>query len=153
MEITVSRDIAAPPASVWEVITNVDRYADVLSGVQRVERLDDGTGFGVGTRWRETRTMFGREATEEMEVAAVDPGTGYTVVADSRGTVYTSGFHLEDAGEGRSRLTMTFGAAPSGLVAKVLSATVGRLFVRTTRKLLQQDLDEVGAAAEARSSA
>lgn len=150
MEITVSRDIAAAPASVWDVITNVDRYADVLSGVQRVERLDGGTGFGVGTRWRETRTMFGREATEEMEVAAVDPGTGYTVVANSRGTAYTSRLHLEETGEGQSRLTMTFGAVPSGVIAKTLGATVGRLFVGTTRKLLQQDLDDIGAAAEAR---
>jgi carbon monoxide dehydrogenase subunit G len=148
MEITVSRDIAAPPASVWDVITNVDRYTDVLSGVQRVERLDAGTGFGVGTRWRETRTMFGREATEEMGVTAVDPGTSYTVSGDSRGTTYTSTFRVEAAGDGRSRVTMTFGAVPSGAVARVLAATLGRLFVGASRKALQQDLDDIGVAAE-----
>ena len=31
----------------------------MLSRVQRIERLDDNSSFGVGTCWRETRTMLG----------------------------------------------------------------------------------------------
>ncbi len=46
-------------------------------GDHAVERLDSGTDFGVGTTWRETRVMFGREATEVMEIVAVDEGRSY----------------------------------------------------------------------------
>lgn len=43
---------------------------------------------------------------------------------------------------------MTFGAQPQGIVAKVMSATIGRLFMGATRKALRKDLDDIAAAAE-----
>lgn len=63
--IEVSRNIAAPPSAVWRVLTALDEAPTTLRGVKAVERLD-GTGYEVGTRWRETRVMFGQSATEEM---------------------------------------------------------------------------------------
>ena len=147
MEITVSRDIATAPAAVWAVITDLENSPEVLSGVQQVERLDDGTAFGVGTCWRETRTLFGRQATQQMEVTAIEPGSSYTVASVSGSTTYTSVLRVDALDDARSRLTMTFGAQPSGTVAKVLSATVGRLFQGATRKMLERDLADIAAAA------
>ncbi len=146
-EIAVSRDVAAPPDRVWAVATDLDRAAEVVSGIEQIERLGGGGGFGVGTRWRETRTMFGKTATEEMEVTAVDPGHSYTVEADGHGAHYVSQVSVEPHGSG-SRLAMTFGAQPQGIVAKVMSATIGRLFMGATRKALRKDLDDIAAAAE-----
>ena len=122
-----------------------------MSGVDSIERLS-GPDFGVGTRWRETRTMFGREATEEMEVATVTPGRSYTVLAESRGTKYHSELRVEGAGAGASVLTMTFAGEPQSFGAKLMGATIGRLFVGTTRKLLAKDLDDVASAAEGGSA-
>lgn len=149
MELHVSRDIDASPEAVWAVITDLERSPEVLSGVERVERLDDGTSFGVGTRWRETRTMFGRQATEEMEVAEVDRGSSYTVVSDAGSTVYTSILRVEPLGDGRARLSMAFGARTSGLVTRLLGVTVGRLFQGSTRKMLERDLADIAAVVEA----
>jgi carbon monoxide dehydrogenase subunit G len=146
--ISVSRDVAAPPARVWDIVTDLDRSADVISGIDSVERLDGGGAFGVGTRWRETRTMFGRQATEGMSVTAMEPGRSYTVEADSRGAHYRSTVGVEPRGADASRLSMTFAGEPSGAVAKVLAATVGRVFDRATRKALARDLDDIAAAAE-----
>ena len=39
--IYCSREIHAPPAVVWSVIRDVGSYDQVLSGVTRVERLDE----------------------------------------------------------------------------------------------------------------
>ncbi len=147
MELTVSREIGADPARVWSVITDLERWDRTLSGVERVERLDDGDGFEVGTRWRESRVMFGREATEEMEVFAIEPGRGYSVVAAGGHTTYTSTLRIEELATGRSRLEMTFGAEPAGRVAKLLGATVGRLALGSVRRSLQRDLDDIAAAA------
>lgn len=148
-EIMLSKDVAAPPERVWAVITDLDRSPDTISGILKLERLEGGAGFGVGTKWRETRIMFGREATEVMEVTAVDPGRSYVVEADGRGAHYRSTITVEPA-EGGSRLSMTFGGEPTGVVGKVLAATVGWLFQGPTRKALQKDLEDIAAAAERR---
>lgn len=152
MEVTVTRETTASPAAVWAVMTDIEGTTETLSGVTGIERLDGGEGFGPGLRWRETREVFGEEATEELEVTAVDPGRSYTVEADSGGTHYRSVLTVEPAATGATgaTITMTFGAEQSGgRIATFLSATVGRLFQGPTRKALQQDLDDIAAAAEA----
>lgn len=150
--LEVHRDIAASAETVWNVITEVEGMADTLTGVTRVERVDDGDGFGVGTRWRETRVVMKREATEEMEVTAVDPGRSYTVESDSRGVHYHSVLSVEAAGDGSSRLTMTFGGEPTTTGSKITGALMGPLMTGPMRKMLQQDLDDIAAAAERRPS-
>lgn len=146
-EMTVSSDVAAPVQRVWAIITDLEGTADTITAITAVERLDDGDGFGVGTRWRETRTMFGREATEEMEVTAIELKSSYTVEADARGAHYRSTVSVEPRGDG-TRLSMTFGAEPTGTMSKVMAATIGKLFEGSMRKALQQDLTEIAAAAE-----
>ncbi len=147
-EISVSRDVAAPADAVWQVMTDLERSPQVVSAIGEVERLDDNDGFQVGTRWRETRKMFGKEATEEMEVTTVEPGRSYTVAADSRGARYQSTMTVDALGEGHSRLSMVFAGEPNGLVSKVFATTIGKLFEGATRKALQTDLDDIALAAE-----
>jgi hypothetical protein len=53
-----------------------------MSGINKVARLDDQPGSGVGRSWRETRQMFGKEAIEDTEVTSVVPGVSYTVPAE-----------------------------------------------------------------------
>lgn len=146
--IEIEREADAPAGAVWRVMTDIARAPEVLSGVDAVERLDGGGDFGVGTRWRETRTLMGRQATEELEVTAVDPGRSYTVEAESGGAHYVSVMAVEPLGSDRSRLSMTFGARPASVMGRVMAATIGRLFVGATRKALATDLDELAAAAE-----
>jgi carbon monoxide dehydrogenase subunit G len=148
-ELTVSQEVDAAPEAVWALITDLDNFEPTISAIEKVERLDGGDGFGVGTRWRETRTMFGRTATEEMEVTSIDHGRSYTTEADSHGTHYRTTMSVAPVGADRTRLSTAFGAEPHGFMAKVLAATAGRLFERSTRKALEQDLAEIAAAARA----
>lgn len=149
----IERVVAAPAARVWGIMTDLDRSPDVLSAVTRVERLDGGSTFGVGTRWKETREVFGKEATEEMAVTAVEPGRSYVVEADSRGAHYRSTMGVEPLDDARSRLYLSFGAEPEGLGGQILAATVGRLFRGVTRRMLRRDLDDIAAAAEGPAAA
>ncbi|WP_306363711.1 SRPBCC family protein [Nocardia sp. CC227C] len=145
--ISVTREIAAPPERVWAVVTDIDRAAEVMKGVDKVERVGGGAGFEVGTAWRETRTMLGKRSTETMTVTAIDPGRSYTVEADSRGTHFTSVITVAPQGEG-TLLSMTFGGEAEGPAAK-LAGIFGKLFERATRRLVRRDLDDIAAAAEA----
>ena len=145
----LERTVAAPASGVWEILTDLDRATASIPAIDRIERLDGGTGFDVGTRWRETRTIFGREATEELEVTAVDPGRSYVVEANSRGAHYRSELGVEPLETVRSRLWMTFEAEAEGWIGRIIAATIGRLFMATTRKLLEEDLAAIARAAEA----
>ena len=146
-DLELTRDIAAAPQRVWAAITDLEGSVDIISGITKVERLSSDSEFEVGTRWRETRTMFGKEATEEMEVSALEPPQSYTVVADSHSVHYTSTWTVEPWGDG-TRLAMTFDAEPQGGFAKFMAMTVGRLMKGPTRRALAKDLDEIAKAVE-----
>ena len=148
MEVTCSRHINAPAEKVWGLMTDLESFPETVGGIESVERLDDGSGFGPGTTWRETRTLLGRTATEDMWVTDFDPGRSYVVEANSHGTEYRTSQRIESEGEG-SLLTMTFSGTPTGTVSKIMSATIGRLFAKATKKAFEQDLADIAAAAEA----
>ena len=65
-------EIAAPPERVFAVMADPDSFGKWMPGFVRIERLTP-PPTGVGTRFRETRKMMGREATEEFEVTAFEP--------------------------------------------------------------------------------
>ena len=149
MDMQASHSTSAAPEKVWAVLADIAGSPDTISGIVSVERLDDATDFGIGTKWRETRVLFGREATEVMEVTAVEPGRSYTVVSDGKGATYTSIMAVEPADEGGSTISMSFGGEPTSTVSRVMSATLGRLAAGSMRKMIEQDLKDIAAAAEA----
>ena len=142
----VERDVAAPAETVWAICTDLERTVDVISAITALDRTDGGSGFGVGTAWRETRVMFGREATESMVVTGIDEGRSYIVESTSRGVRYKSVMLVEPTADG-CRLVWEFGAEPLTTSAKLMSV-VGKLFEGSTRKALMADLDDIAAAAE-----
>lgn len=146
-DLELNKQIAGPIHEVWSTITDLEGSVDAISGITKIERLSGPDGFEVGTRWRETRKMFGKEATEDMEVTAIQPLRSYTVVADSHKVHYTSNFYVEPAAEG-TLLSMTFDADPQGAFTKFMAMTVGRLMKGPTRKALQKDLDDIARVVE-----
>lgn len=148
MQVEVTRRIGAPADRVWGLITDLVNSPRVMTAIESVELLGGPEEFGVGTRWRETRTMFGKRATEEMTVSVLDPGRAYTVVAESGGTRYASTLVVVPEGAAACTLTMTFGGQPTSTASRIMAATVGRLFIGATRKALEKDLADIARAAE-----
>ena len=147
-DVEVRRNVAAPVERVWAVTTDLAGSPEVVRGIEAVEVLTPGE-FGVGTRWRETRTMFGRSATEEMTVTAVEPQRSYTTEAVRPGVRYVSTVAVAPAGDG-SELTLTFGARPTSTVTRVLGAVTGPLGRRAVARALEKDLADLASAAERR---
>ena len=139
----------APASVVWGILTDLEGSVDTISAIEKVEILSDNTTFGVGYAWRETRKMFGRTSTEEMEVVDVTAGESYAVQADPDGSNYRSVMAVGATGDETSIVSMTFSANPKGILAKLLAATIGRLFIGSTKKAIAADLDDIAAAAEA----
>lgn len=149
-ELSVSREVAVPPDRLWELITDLERAPEVISAVSSIERLDEGEGFDVGTRWQETRTILGRDTTEILEVVEVDPGRSYAVEAESLGEGFRSVITVAPSPAG-SVITMSFSSDPAGPVSKVLAGTVGKLFEGGTKKALVRDLEDIAEVAESES--
>ncbi|WP_068399834.1 SRPBCC family protein [Kribbia dieselivorans] len=150
--ISVSRDIAAPPAAVWAVLTDVEDSAEHLSGVEAVEMLTEGD-YRVGTRWRETRTMMGRRETQEMEVTHVKANRATVIAADAGGMDTTTTFTLEPALHGsHTRIAMAFEGILSQptRVQRVMMSLFGNLGLKATRRAMEQDLADIAAVAEQR---
>lgn len=168
ISLVLERTIDAPTDAVWRVLTDVEGSAAVLSGVTRVERLA-GVGYTIGTRWRETRSMLGREATEELEVVGIDEGRSTMLAAEANGLAYRTEFTLEPVlgaaapaagavaassapvGAQQTLLRMRFSGSPvtPSWVQRAMARLTARIGLAVTRKAMQQDLDDIAAAAEA----
>jgi carbon monoxide dehydrogenase subunit G len=146
--ITLSRHVDATPDAVWSILTDVPSAASNLSGVTSVEALSDGP-YRVGTRWRETRTMFGRQASEEMWVTEVDAPRSTVVEAESAGTHYTTTFTVTPESGGCSLAVRFAGESVSpSRVQKIVWKVLGRFGLRAASKAMRTDLDDIAKAAE-----
>jgi carbon monoxide dehydrogenase subunit G len=145
---TLTQHINASPERVWAVLSDIPGSAGTLSGINAIQMLSEGP-YGEGTRWKETRTMMGRQETVEMWVSEADPPRSTTVKALQGGADYTTRFNLAER-DGGTDLTLTFGAevVKPTLLSKAAMALFGKIGMSITRKALSRDLAEIAAKAE-----
>ena len=150
-KVSTSRRVGAPQQIVFDVATDLQNAAEHVDGIERIEMLTPGP-FTVGTRWRETRVMMGREATEELAVTECNPPESYAVECQSCGAHYKSTFRFDPVGHA-TNLVFELESRPQTLLAKVLSPVPSLFMGKTVKKYLESDLDSIQRAAEARASA
>ena len=143
--VEVEQVIAASPERVFEVATDLRNMPETMSAIDSLEVLTAGP-FGEGTRWRETRTLHGRQATEEMWVTGFDPPRSYVVEAESHGAHYRTELRFLPEEDG-TRVTFVFGARPVSFLARLFSV-LSWLMLKSLRKALEQDLEDLKRAAE-----
>jgi carbon monoxide dehydrogenase subunit G len=146
---TMTRHVSAPQAMVFEYVTDLRRAPERISGITRMEVLTEGP-IRAGTRFKETRMMFKRECTEEMEVTAFDPPRRYALGCDSCGCRYHSEFLITPNGNGTD-VKMSFDAKPLSLFAKIMSVVM-RPMMKSCERAIAQDLDDLKAAIESDTS-
>ena len=142
MSLTFSSDveIKAKPEAFFAAFRDISGWGAWKEGLVSTERLTSGA-FGVGTRWSETRTMFGREASEVFEVTAWEPPRALALYVDGRkGTTgrgeYRFRYELEPQAGGATRVRLRGEVDMPGWFAWL----IGRLFVGSFRKACERDL-------------
>lgn len=136
----VARHLPAEPERVFEALTDLDRAAAWMPGLVKIEPAD-GAPVKVGSRWRETRRMFGSDATEEFEVIKVDAPRRLGLRVDGTKGSSKCGEYLFDYS-----LSPSAGGTDVVLSAQIrglsgISAFVGRLFVGPYKKACARDLE------------
>ena len=134
--------ITAPVEKVWKVITDIKNSAEFISGIEKVEVLEDPGNSLIGFKWEETRTMFGQTATEIMWITDLKENQYYRTRAERPNVVYISSLALEELPDG-TKLSMEFEAEISSFGMKILSTITGIFFNKATRDAMQQDLEDI----------
>ena len=146
--LAMTRDIIAPLDRVWDVFTDLEHAAQNLSAVEAVEMLSD-QPFGEGTRWLETRKMYGKSVTEEMWVSECEEHKRYLVRAGSGTTHYESLFEFGAIDDRSTRVRFTFSGETTG-IAKVVGTVMWPLLRGRMSKELGKDLKELARICERR---
>ena len=144
-EVQVRERFGLPPEGAWEVLVAIERYPERVGSYESVELLGEACE-GVGARWRQTRTVFGRSHSQEMEVTGWEPPRELVLVATEAGARYKTRTNLE-AIDGGTEVVTTFSVAATNPIAWVFVQTIGRRILRSTGGAIEQDLVDLAAAA------
>jgi hypothetical protein len=144
--INVTQRFDAPASAVWSLISDIENPPQRIDGIRKIEMLTNGP-VGRGTRFRETRVMFGREHSEEMTITEWSPPRSYVLECDSCGCHYRSQMSIRPDGNG-SILEMTFEARGVSFLAKICGTLMGPIMAKQCRKALAKDLGDLKRAAE-----
>ncbi len=140
-------DIEAPCETVFERATSFATMPEYISGVTEVEMLTEGP-LAVGTRFREKRVIFGKEAVEELEVTAVEPGQMVELGCDSCGVRYRSRYTFEQGARGQTKVSLHMESTPLSAGARFMGMVMSPLMKGTMRKLLENDMADLKRACE-----
>jgi len=147
MRIAVEFVVEAPPDAVFAAAADIANWAQFISAIESVALLTSGP-VGVGTRFRETRMMFGRRASEEMTVVEMVPPERIVLTAFNHGTEYRAEHRFAGDGTG-TRMTLVFEARPATRLAR-LFAPLGWLLMGRVKRQLEADGADLKREAERR---
>ena len=135
--VTVTRIIEAPADVVFRTVSDISHFSEAVPHIVNVEFLSD-VKSGVGTRFRETRVMNGREASTELEVTEYFANDRVRIVSDAGGAVWDTVFTVSASGA-ETELTMTMDARPHKLAARLAVP----FMMRMVKGAVERDMDAV----------
>lgn len=135
--IRITKTINAPVGFVFKTISDIQKFSEAVPDIIDIEMLSNITS-GVGTRFRETRIMNGKEASTELEVTEYEENKLIRLVANSHGTVWDSVFTLQE-NEGKTELVLVMEAKAYKLMSKLVNVLMKKMM----RKALENDMDAI----------
>lgn len=145
--VKVAATIAAPVERVFSLFIDIEHAAKHVAGIRSVKKRTPAQPFGLGTRWRETREVFGAPDSAEMEVTAFERNHGYTITHHKGGVRIEAVFGFEPHGDGTTvsiEFTVQSAGLPNGLLSPLNWAIAGKV-----RHVLNRDLSDLKKIAEA----
>ena len=147
MNMLVETTIDASKEQVWQIISNIEGSVDVISGIEKIEVLEKPASGLIGLKWEETRTMYGKTATEIMWITEAEKNQQYKTRAEGPGVIYRTTLTVSDD-EPKTSLSMQFDAENTSFGSRILFGLMGVFIKKSMRKAIEQDLKDIKAAAE-----
>jgi carbon monoxide dehydrogenase subunit G len=136
----VKKSIQVPIQKAYTGLLDLDAAKHWMQGLVRMERLDDGP-MKIGSQWKETRKMYGKEASEHFEVVELHEPDKIVLRCD--GTKGTTGkgefvFTYKLSSSGDQTDIILYGEI-NGLTG--LAKFFGKMMAGTFKKACEKDLD------------
>ncbi len=147
MTISVEIPIQGSKEEIWKIIADIENSVTNISGIEKVEIHHHPGESLVGLKWTETRTLFGKTATETMWITEAEKNQYYQTRAESHGSIYITVMRIVENNEG-TLLSMEFTGKPQSLGAKIMAGMLMPFFKNATKKALYQDLLDIKKAVE-----
>jgi uncharacterized protein YndB with AHSA1/START domain len=136
----VKRTFQVPPQQAYAGLIDLDAARNWMQGLVEIKRLDDGP-VRPGSQWKETRKMFGKEATEHFEVVKLHEPEKIVLRCD--GTKGTTGkgeflftYFLEPTDDGT---VVTLHGEINGLTG--ITKLFGKMMSKTFKNACAKDMD------------
>ena len=114
VDFEIHVDIAAPPARVWSVMSDIERWHEWTTTVRSIQRLDNGP-LRIGSRARVRQPKL---PPAEWTVTALDEGRGFIWITRSPGVTVVADHMVAPTGSGaHATLSIRFDGLLAPLVA------------------------------------
>ena len=140
MKIKVSGQIKADNDKVFQAFTDLSNLEHNVEAIKGIEILTDGE-IGIGTKFKETRVMFGQESSETMEITEYRPFEYFREEAKSGGMHYVTEWRF-DGNENETMVSITFSATPTTFSARLMNL-VFILLAGSMKKAFLKDMADL----------
>ncbi len=128
--------------AIWAIIADLENSEKYISSILKVKVIDRPNKDILGFKWRETRVMFRKEATEIMWVTDFEENKYYRTRAESHGAIYISTITIDEK-EDHCVLSMEFEGEAVTFLAKLSNRIFGKMMMKSTEKALHDDLRDI----------
>jgi hypothetical protein len=142
MNVKAEIEIPGSREAVWAVITDIDNWVSIIANIVDIKILNRPAEGIVGLKWKETRKMFGKEATETLWVTDSVQNEYYCSRAESHGSVYITKFLLSELDD-MTLLTISISGQPQTRFVKTVSFFAGPVIESAIMNALNKDLEDI----------
>lgn len=136
-KVATSREIDSSISRVFKTLATIDEYSKAVPGISKIEFLSN-CRSGVGTRFRETRWMNGRESTVVLEVTEFDADQRVRLISEAGGTIWDTVFTVAE-NDGKVLMNMRMEARPLSFLARIFTP----LIIGVVASAVEKDMDSV----------
>jgi carbon monoxide dehydrogenase subunit G len=132
--------------AVWSVVSDIRNAAGIISGIEKIEILNEPSTGLVGLKWRETRMYFGKPAAVDKWITEAVENEFYTTRAEMDGFVFITTMKISETGED-VKVSSSHETQAQGIAAKIKALPM-ILFKGMLKKAILQDLTDIKRAIE-----
>jgi hypothetical protein len=151
VQIDLKRNVAAEPAQAFGTVADVMEWPLIIGSIRSVELLTPGP-IDEGSQLRVSRFLFGRETTQELEVASLEPPRRLFLFVKDPDIRFELDHVIDGIFGGGSRVTLIFRSRPKTQVGKAAHPFMSPFMQITLRDELEEDLLDLTTAITLRSA-
>jgi len=140
MKIQARCRIAAPKSRVFEAFSDLENLAKNVTAITKIELLSTGK-IGVGSKFKETRVMFGKESSEIMEITQFVPHTNFREEARSSGMHYITDWSFSEK-EGITTVTINFTGKATSIPGRIMNL-IFSFMTGSMKKAFLSDMEDL----------